>query len=225
MRESHESKEKPIDGSISPALENSSASPDSELSFQDYIENAPYGVFVTDETGHYILVNGASCAITGYLRSELLGMHVLDTAAPENHDEAMKHFQTVVDTGKSIGDLKYVHKNGQTRWWTVNAVKLNEKRYIGFTLDITEAKEAEKEKELLIQELKDALAQVKKLSGFIPICASCKKIRDDTGYWRQVEEYVMAHSEAEFSHGICPDCMRRLYPDYADEVLEDVSYK
>ncbi|MDA8405861.1 MAG: hypothetical protein M0T73_03235, partial [Deltaproteobacteria bacterium] len=55
--------------------------------------------------------------------------------------------------------------------------------------------------------------------GFIPICSSCKKIRDDKGYWRQVEEYVSEHSEALFSHGICPDCMKKLYPEYADDIL------
>ncbi|MCK5404015.1 MAG: cache domain-containing protein [Desulfobulbaceae bacterium] len=62
--------------------------------------------------------------------------------------------------------------------------------------------------------LHEALAEVKKLSGFLPICASCKKIRDDKGYWNQIETYIQAHSEAEFSHGICPDCAERLYPDY-----------
>jgi hypothetical protein len=60
----------------------------------------------------------------------------------------------------------------------------------------------------------DALAQIKVLKGLLPICASCKKIRDDTGYWQQMESYIREHSEVEFSHGICPDCMRKLYPDY-----------
>jgi hypothetical protein len=57
------------------------------------------------------------------------------------------------------------------------------------------------------------------LTGFLPICASCKKIRDDKGYWEQVEVYIRDHSEAEFSHGICPECMKKLYPD---ETLKDL---
>jgi AmiR/NasT family two-component response regulator len=61
-------------------------------------------------------------------------------------------------------------------------------------------------------ELQDALAQVKTLSGLLPICASCKKVRDDRGYWHQVEVYIRDHSEAKFSHGICPDCAKSLYP-------------
>ena len=64
-----------------------------------------------------------------------------------------------------------------------------------------------------VAELEDALASVKQLSGLLPICASCKKIRDDKGYWTQIESYIRDHSEAEFSHSICPDCFKNLYGD------------
>jgi PAS domain-containing protein len=84
--------------------------------------------------------------------------------------------------------------------------------------DITERKQVEEEKSNLIVELKNALTQVKQLTGFIPICASCKKIRDDQGYWNQIEKYISDHSEAQFSHGICPDCMKKLYPEIFDDV-------
>lgn len=63
-------------------------------------------------------------------------------------------------------------------------------------------------------DLEKALAEVKKLSGFLPICAACKKIRDDTGYWQQIEIYIRDHSEAQFSHAICPDCTKKLYPEF-----------
>lgn len=65
-------------------------------------------------------------------------------------------------------------------------------------------------------EMEEAMARIKVLSGIIPICSSCKKIRDDAGYWQQVEEYISKHSEAEFSHGICNDCVKKLYPEYYD---------
>jgi GAF domain-containing protein len=64
--------------------------------------------------------------------------------------------------------------------------------------------------------LQDALSQVKALQGLLPICAHCKKIRDDQGYWQQIESYISQHSQAEFSHGICPDCLRENYPDYSE---------
>ena len=69
-----------------------------------------------------------------------------------------------------------------------------------------------KEKESLLADLQVALDKVKTLKGLLPICARCKKIRDDDGYWHQVEIYVERHSEAQFSHGICPDCHHELYP-------------
>ncbi len=79
-----------------------------------------------------------------------------------------------------------------------------------------ERKRIENEKQRLIGELRDAMARVKVLSGLLPICSSCKKIRDDRGYWNQIESFVREHSEAEFSHGICPDCARKLYPELYD---------
>ena len=77
--------------------------------------------------------------------------------------------------------------------------------------DISERRRAAEERERMIEELQVALASVKTLRGLIPICASCKKIRDDKGYWSQVEVYVRERSDAEFSHGICPECMKALY--------------
>lgn len=68
-----------------------------------------------------------------------------------------------------------------------------------------------------IDELQRALSEIKTLRGIVPICASCKKIRDDAGFWQQVDVYVRDHSEAEFSHGICPECMKRLYPEFTVE--------
>ncbi len=93
-----------------------------------------------------------------------------------------------------------------------------DKKIIGFVVNgrnITERKLAEDE---LLQEkekLQESLHNIRALSGLLSICASCKKIRDDKGYWNQIESYVRDHSEAEFSHGICPECTKKLYPELA----------
>lgn len=79
--------------------------------------------------------------------------------------------------------------------------------------DITDKKKTEDEKERMIEELRQALAEVKTLRGIIPICAYCKNIRDDQGYWNKVEEYIGKHSEIDFSHGICPDCAQKHFPE------------
>jgi DNA-binding NarL/FixJ family response regulator len=81
-----------------------------------------------------------------------------------------------------------------------------------------ERKKVQEEREQLIEKLQNALAQVKQLSGLLPICASCKSIRDDRGYWQQLESYLDEHSELTFTHGICPACARKLYPElYNDQ--------
>jgi response regulator RpfG family c-di-GMP phosphodiesterase len=78
---------------------------------------------------------------------------------------------------------------------------------------------AEEEQKKLIEELQCALDSIKALKGLLPICSSCKKIRDDDGYWQNVEKYIREHSEAQFTHGICPDCAQKLYPEVYEKCL------
>jgi HAMP domain-containing protein len=86
-----------------------------------------------------------------------------------------------------------------------------------FNAMVEKRRQIEAERENLIRNLQAALAEVKLLSGFLPICTSCKKIRDDKGYWNQIEGYISTHSDVEFSHSICPECVKKLYPDFVDE--------
>ncbi|MFH0976476.1 MAG: response regulator [Spirochaetota bacterium] len=83
--------------------------------------------------------------------------------------------------------------------------------------EVTKRIWAEEKRKKLIIELKDALSKIKTLSGLLPICASCKKIRNDKGYWEQIEEYISNRSNADFTHGICPDCMKKLYPEFCKD--------
>lgn len=106
--------------------------------------------------------------------------------------------------------------SGEVRWFEL--VSTPRKRangavvFDGIDIDITARKQAEQERERLIVELQKALAEVRTLSGLLPICANCKKIRDDRGYWNQIELYIREHTDADFSHGVCPECTRELYP-------------
>jgi hypothetical protein len=99
--------------------------------------------------------------------------------------------------------------------WSIAFMTLN--ALIGYSWG--KIKQTDEEKSKVIKELQAALERVKTLSGMLPICSSCKKIRDDQGYWNQIEAYIAKHSEAEFSHGICPECARKLYPEYFHENL------
>jgi PAS domain S-box-containing protein len=99
---------------------------------------------------------------------------------------------------------------------TISPVQTKDLRLVGISItarDVSDRKRQEAERERLIQELQAAMAEVKTLSGLLPICAQCKKIRDDGGYWNQIEKFIGERSHARFTHGICPDCLRHLYPE------------
>lgn len=107
----------------------------------------------------------------------------------------------------AAGAMDYINK-------PVNKIELRTR--VGSALKLKQEMDSRKAREQELkkrtQELEKALKEVKVLRGFIPICASCKKIRNDRGYWQLVEAYIREHSEAEFSHGICPDCIKKFFP-------------
>jgi hypothetical protein len=107
---------------------------------------------------------------------------------------------------------------GDSRWLSGSIAGVIEGgalvRAWGVIRDVTEQKHATQERERLIAELKQALTEVRTLSGLLPMCAGCKKIRDDKGYWTQVESYLERHARVQFSHGLCPDCLVSLYPEF-----------
>jgi CheY-like chemotaxis protein len=111
--------------------------------------------------------------------------------------------KTDVSAGLRAGANDYLAK-------PFNAVELTARVEVGCRFVELEDRLAAK-----VRELQEAMAQIKTLSGIVPICSSCKKIRDDAGYWKQVELFVGEHTDATFTHGICPDCMAKLYPEYA----------
>lgn len=110
------------------------------------------------------------------------------------------------------GSYIWILDRGKVMSWTEDGKPL---RVVGTHSDVTLRKEAELQNRRLVKELREALANANVLRGLLPICASCKKIRDDKGYWNQIETYIRDHSEADFSHCICPDCEKKLYPDIA----------
>ena len=143
----------------------------SEEKYRSYIDHAPDGVFVADELGKYIEVNDAACRITGYTKEELLSMTFSDLLPDDSQVEGMIHFRKVVESGYSKADLLFRHRSGIVRWWAVEAVKLSETRFLGFTKDITRRVEMEEslrvsqiELELQNDELSGALKRVEVVS-------------------------------------------------------------
>ena len=136
----------------------------------------------------------------------------------EAHEQGLARLRAMGET-RVIGRLLELH--GLRKDLTEFPLELSlalwkkgdETFFSGIIRDITERKRAEEERERLILQLQDAMAKIKVLRGLLPICASCKKIRDDTGYWKRLEDYITDRSEAQFTHGICSECSRKLYPD------------
>jgi two-component system, cell cycle sensor histidine kinase and response regulator CckA len=116
---------------------------ESEQLFRSYIKYAPDGVFVADGKGTYLDVNDAASRVTGYDRDELLGKNFIELIAPEDKEKAFTHFKGAAEAGHASGDLQYVTKTGENRWWNVNGVKLHENLFLGFVRDITDRKKSE----------------------------------------------------------------------------------
>lgn len=136
---------------------------------------------------------------------------------PDDRESVSAAWEAALDKGPYDIEHRIV-VDGTDRWVReIAEIEFNQDgkalRGIGTIQDITVRKNAEKEREKIIKELQNALEEVKTLQGFIPICASCKKIRDDKGYWSQLENYIETHYDAAFSHSMCPECSDKLYGD------------
>ncbi len=185
---------------------------------ENIIRSIGEGIAIVEVDGRLGFMNPRGAAIIGYTPEELVGQNwrlfVSAKAMARTEAEAASRPQGAAGQYETFG----IHRDGRQIPLIVSSRPIfDDGRFIGTLaafVDITERKQAEEEREGLIAELKEALANIKTLKGLIPICASCKKIRTDEGFWQQVEVYIRDHSAAEFSHGICPDCMKKFYSEY-----------
>lgn len=160
-------------------------------------------------------------AITGYTTEDFYADPYLwiKMVPVEDHHIVNEQVACLLSGGRAITiEHRIIRKDGLLRWVSNTPVPhydlhANLVAYDGLITDITERKIIEEEKESLIAELKRALDEIRTLKGIIPICSFCKGMRDDQGYWKQLEEYISSHSEAKLSHGICPACAKKHYPD------------
>ncbi len=185
--------------------------------YKTLAESSLAAVFIVQDK-KFRFINNSAIAYAGYTAAELIGLRSDMIVHPEDRDVVKKKGRDMLQ-GEDVMpyEFRIVTKGGQIRWimQIVSSIRYEGKPAIlGNAIDITGHKQAEEERERLIVELKDALSKIRTLSGLLPICASCKKIRNDKGYWEQIEIYISQHSEAEFSHGICPDCAEILFPDF-----------
>ena len=193
------------------------------------LESLPVGMWVLDRTGRLLHTNLQGLAIWGGNPKEgpgeaagpRLWIYGTDVEVGPEERPVMRALKKGEASANEVLEIQTC--DGTRRVISSSAAPVLDQKgriqgAVVVNKDITIEKRLEKEKADLFLSLQEARKNIKILSGLLPICANCKKIRDDHGAWEQLEQYIHSHSEAEFSHGICPDCVTRLYPEYASTI-------
>ncbi len=191
-------------------------------------------VIATDAQGGVRFMNSLAESITGLSQTQVMGRHldhvmvVTDEGAPGGshgpYAGAMRDGLVI----QWAGNAALRPRNGPSTPIDYTATRIREEdgSVTGVVVvfrDITPRRQMEEERERLIRELRSAVENVKTLRGLLPVCSSCKKIRDDQGYWQAVDAYIVRQGLGKVTHGICPDCIRKLYPSLANEILTEIS--
>jgi len=201
-------KNRTLPGVDSPKTENEK--------YRDLFENANDAIFILDKDHNYIDVNQRAVELFGYSREEFLRLNVTDVIPTSQRQRSDSEFNILRENGKYE---KFVgkQKTKDGRWLDIevnSSIIINDNKIIGsrdIVRDISERKKSEKEREALIIDLQKALAEINTLKGILPLCSFCKQVRDNNDKWRPIDEYIYYHSEADISHSVCPDCMKKHY--------------
>lgn len=188
----------------------------SEARYSAVVEQSPEAIIVHRE-GRLLYVNPAGLRLVGVeTAAETVGRPLATFLPPD--------LQPTGAVGSLLQQGRCLRLDGRIldlEYRQAAIIYEDNPAVVCFLRDITERKRAEMEREKLITDLEAAQSHVRTLSGLLPICASCKKIRDDAGQWKPVEDYIQSRSAAQFSHGICPECAPKLYPDHFPAGLGD----
>lgn len=205
-------------------------SSENEKKLRNITSSIAEGIYVKNIDGSLEFMNNEAERLAGWSYDELKGKNIHDVLhcneyGNEESEEDCKIFNEARKGNRfSSSDIFFNKKEGGNFPVSVISSPIYENGEVVSVVtafrDITVRKNIEKEREELIVKLQKSLDTIKVLSGIIPICASCKKIRDDKGYWTQLEAYIAKHSEADFSHGICPECAAKHYPEFFAKIAK-----
>lgn len=178
-------------------------------------------VLVADRDGQIIYASPSIERWLGFSQEEVLGDGWFQRSRP-SAEEAMQNKEAIAQSAlagqaRAPYEAEIHDHDGRKHWILWQDTVTRDGKTIEIGSDFTFKKEAEREKERLLEELKQALDEVKTLEGLLPICSGCKNIRDDDGYWSQIESFIEKHSSARFSHGLYPLCLEELYPGISTE--------
>lgn len=168
--------------------------------------------------GYFRRLNPAWERTLGFTREELMARPFIEFVHPDDRERTLNQNGAVRSGGQALGfENRYQCKDGSYRWLLWNAAPdVGQETIYSVARDVTERKRLEEERELLVESLKTALAEVRTLQAILPICSYCHKIRDDEDYWQTVEGYISRHTSSRFSHSICPPCYEtHVEPEFA----------
>ncbi|WP_155306256.1 PAS domain-containing protein [Desulfosarcina widdelii] len=199
----------------------------SEKKLKGYFDHATDSIFIIDpDTDRILDCNIVAYEKLGYSKEEMLQLTVGDLNKKVQLNERKKLFERQISGENICFETCHTRKDGSDFPVEVTSAMLvdeGKKVLQSIVRDISERREREEEREQLIAELKNALDEIKTLRGILPICSFCKKIRNDKGYWEQVEVYISKNSSADISHSICPECLKKEYPEFSQDVLSKIS--
>lgn len=183
------------------------------------IEQSRDGIVILEKSGKVYEANQQFANMLGYSMEEIHQLHVWDWDIQWKKKQLQNMITTVDEQGDHF-ETRHCHKDGRifdVSISTNGAVYQGKKLIFCVCRDITKRKQREKKREELIRELQNALKKIKTLQGILPLCSFCKKIRVVKGYWEEIDVYIHKHSHADFSHSICPECMKNHYPGIKDK--------
>lgn len=193
---------------------------ESETRFRRLVESSSDWIWAINAEGVYTYVSPKIRDYLGYEPEEVIGKTPFDLMPEKEAVRLRDIFNELVAAGKPFTAIpnENISRDGGSVVFETSGVPVFDTNgkltgYQGIDRDITERRIMEHQREKLIVKLQKALAEIKELRGFLPICAECKKVRDDEGYWQQIEKYIQDRTKAKFSHGLCPCCAEKLYPE------------
>ncbi len=158
--------------------------------------------------GYFKRLNPAWERALGFTRDELMSRPFIEFVHPDDRERTLEQNRKVRSGDQAIAfENRYLCRDGSFRWLLWNATAHAGTVIYSAARDVTENKRMEAQREMLVGELRAALAEVKELKSIIPICSYCRRVRDDDDYWGSVESYLSRHAGTRFSHGICPTCI------------------
>ncbi len=190
---------------------------ESEEKFRIFMETASDTMHITDKDGKFTWVNESMVRTFGYSKKEVIGMHITQFLTKETLENTFKSkAKELLTKGEISFADTWLAKGGREIYGELKVVAFyaSDGKYAGSRevfRDRTERKKLEEQLEQLIKELQESLAKVKTLIGLLPICVYCWKLRDNKGYWLNVEQYISTHTLAELTHGICPECEKKYF--------------